>query len=1729
MTAYTYPTLIYLGNFATTDSYEGDYASEYAGNLVGVSKDYSEMQLVQVTAVDIDHDGVMEDDECNPNCDYISYNLGSGSTSQYTDGTMELKVLLTLADGSQSYVDVVAMQMQNGDLFISDLLNGGTLDNLEISNVEIVQVNGANYSGWYTNQSVDNTTLVAPDPQQDGIVEGTEGADVIDVNYTGDPDGDMIDNGDAILPGEAPQDDIVIAKGGDDLVKSGEGDDDVFAGAGDDTVYGGAGNDLIYGDSDNASATQTVRESFEWDKAPDPDDNTSIDNDDLLTSFTQNTGNVDVSFTLVNQSYGSVTEFSTDQQNISDIHGDGEVINANSSLDNVLNGAGNTATYKLEFSSDVENISFNINDIDGDGVVKVYAYVNGERVEVDIDGGSKLLLKDTDGHAGNETIDSTGGYLEDTSDEYSATISIAGPVDKIVIVHSQDGGNNSGINITDVYFDAEGSGGSGLGAGNDVLHGGEGDDTILGEAGDDSITGGTGNDVIGQAPSTGPGPELLLNGSFEDGTHSANTVDGLTGWNTVSGSPDSADDGTGAESWNPALDASDGTGYVTMWSYTTGPREQISQTLSEELQAGAEYTFSFKAYSTDYINGQWFTPSDIPVTFEILDQNGNVLGTTTVQGTDYEDYQITFTAPAGVTGIQLRPNGTSDNSGTYPAVTLDEVSLTLTNAETTDAGLGNDTMDGGEGDDLIYGGADNDTIIGGTGQDTLHGDDDRDLFIGANAGDFVDGGEGGDDFDTLDLSGSGPLRVDYDASNPENGTVTFFDQYGTPTGTMDFINIENVILPPNQGPDANDDLATVDEDSSVVIAVLDNDTDPEGDPLTVTSASADHGTITINPDGTLTYTPDPNYNGPDSITYSVSDGNGGTDTASVDVTVTPVNDAPVAVDDSATTAYNSSVVIPVLDNDTDVDGDLLTVISASSPDGDVTINPDGTLTFDPNPGFEGEATISYTVSDGNGGTDSANVTVTVEEQPLDGIVQGTDGNDLIDVNYTGDPHGDMIDNGDAILPGEDPDDDIVLGFEGDDTILSGLGNDDVYAGSGDDSVEGGVGDDLIYGDSDFDPTAGAEPVTVSINISNAAFENEVFAYTIDPDTGEITNVVTLTPNAHDNIGDSFEYTTIPGATIGIGIVSPQGTFYSSGYGDNVDLNPDGLVHTTGVSENPDGSISIGFEDLNGLGDADFDDVVVTIDLTNSGVTFDNAHYEYSSPVPGEVIDTGANGNDTLNGGDGDDTIHGEGGDDLIDGGADDDVITGGDGSDTVLGGDGNDLIDTSGSEPASDYGFEPYVPQDTDMENDRDSVDGGAGNDTISTGDDRDTITGGTGEDSIDGGLDDDIIDGGADNDSIIGGHGADDIDGGTGNDTIWGGLGSGTDDLNIIDANDPRPDNGLDTIHGGEGHDVIYGQDDDDILYGDAGNDTIDGGIDEDSIYGGDGDDSLLGGQGDDLIDGGAGNDRMFGGDDRDTFVNVNAGDYVDGNEGGDDYDTLDLSGSAPENGSLHVTYDPNNAENGVVEFFDENGISTGTMEFFNIENVIPCFTPGTLIATPKGERRVEELQVGDRVITRDNGIQEIRWTGAKPISWQEMQGANHLKPILITAGSLGNGLPERDMMVSPNHRVLVANDRTALYFDEREVLAAAKHLVNNKGIFQVEPRGTTYLHFMFDNHEVVLSDGAWTESFQPGDHSLKGIGNAQRNELFELFPELETREGLEDFSAARRTLKKHEAELLK
>lgn len=222
-------------------------------------------------------------------------------------------------------------------------------------------------------------------------------------------------------------------------------------------------------------------------------------------------------------------------------------------------------------------------------------------------------------------------------------------------------------------------------------------------------------------------------------------------------------------------------------------------------------------------------------------------------------------------------------------------------------------------------------------------------------------------------------------------------------------------------------------------------------------------------------------------------------------------------------------------------------------------------------------------------------------------------------------------------------------------------------------------------------------------------------------------------------------------------------------------------------------------------------------------------------------------------------------------------------------------------------------------------------------------------------------------------------------------------------------------------------------------------------------------------------------------------------------------------------IVYDAGNPDAGTVTFVD------GTTEAFSrTETSIPCFTPGTRIATPSGERPVEELQVGDRVHTRDNGIQTIVWAGQKTVSRASLAVAPQLRPVRIRAGALGNGLPERDMLVSPNHRMLIVSELAELYFEQSEVLVAARHLTTRAGINVVNVPGITYVHIMFANHEVVLADGAWSESFQPGDQTLAGVGEAQRQEIFALFPELDTDKGLQSYSAARRSLKRQEASLL-
>ncbi|HGF3750333.1 TPA: tandem-95 repeat protein, partial [Vibrio parahaemolyticus] len=222
-----------------------------------------------------------------------------------------------------------------------------------------------------------------------------------------------------------------------------------------------------------------------------------------------------------------------------------------------------------------------------------------------------------------------------------------------------------------------------------------------------------------------------------------------------------------------------------------------------------------------------------------------------------------------------------------------------------------------------------------------------------------------------------------------DGTWTFTPQIDDDTEasfTFDIIDDEDLvvsgsanldILPINDAPNAENDVITTEEDTAVTIDVLVNDSDVEGDALSIHSASvpSEQGSVDIV-DGKLVFTPAENFNGEATITYIVTDGDL-TDEAKVTVTVTPVNDSPVAVDDTTSIQEDTAVTIDVLTNDTDVDGDKLSIESASVPKEQGTVEVvDGKLVFTPVENFNGHAEITYTVTDGQL-TDEAKVTVTV--------------------------------------------------------------------------------------------------------------------------------------------------------------------------------------------------------------------------------------------------------------------------------------------------------------------------------------------------------------------------------------------------------------------------------------------------------------------------------------------------------------------------------------------------------------------------------------------------------------------------------------------------------------------------------------------------------------------------------------------------------------------------------
>ena len=1000
-------------------------------------------------------------------------------------------------------------------------------------------------------------------------------------------------------------------------------------------------------------------------------------------------------------------------------------------------------------------------------------------------------------------------------------------------------------------------------------------------------------------------------------------------------------------------------------------------------------------------------------------------------------------------------------------------------------GSAGETLAGGSGVDSLYGNGGNDTLTGAAGNDRLYGGDGNDSLAGGTGSDLIDGGAG---FDTADY-----------AASTSGVTVNLATGLGS-------------------GGDAAGDTLT-------------------GVEAVVGSTSAD----SLTGDGAANAL----YGGSGNDTLVGGGGAdslyGGTGTDTADYTA-----ASAAVAVNLTTGLGSAG---------DAAGDVLSAIERLIGSGfDDTLT--GSAAAETLTGGAGDDLLA-----GLGGADSlvggigmdtadysvSAAAVTVSLASGSGSGGDAAGDTLSGIeNLTGSALSDSL-TGDGL-------DNELAGGAGNDTLTGAAGSDALFGGEGNDSLIGGAGADLLDGGAGIDTadySASASGVTVDLATGTGSGGDAAgdTLSGIERVTGSGAADVLRGGAGAETLDGGAGNDTLAGGAGADSLIGGTGTdtadYAASSAGVTVSLTTgtglggDAAGDTLSGIENVSGTAqadaltgdananqlygAVGADSLYGAAGADSlyggdgDDRIfggAGSDLLSGGAGSDTADFSsgttavqvdlsagrgYGGDAAGDTLSGienvfGTIGADTLYGDGGNNVLSGFVGSDYISAGDGDDTLAGGAGADTLYGGAGMDYLDYSASNAAVSVNLDSwtalYGEAQGDVINSVDGIIGSAFNDTL-VGFNQFGLSGDVFTNVFYGGAGNDWMDGLAGNDSLFGGNDADTVSGGAGDDTVSG-------------------DAGNDSVLGGDGNDLVLGGE---------GNDTVAGGAGADRLYGGAGNDLLQGGAGNDELWGDAGNDTFVGGDGSDT-IHAGAGDYVDGEENGTETDILDLTGQSP----FRIIRDSANPENGSVNFFDAEGNVTGTLTFRNIETIVMCFTPGTRIATPKGAVPVQKLRVGDLVVTRDHGAQRIRWIGRRSLTAAELAADPSLQPVRIRKGALGHGLPLRGMEISRQHRMLMGTARQTLFFGEEEVLVRAGHLTHLPGVKTMARESVTYIHLMFDRHELVMAEGAWSESFQPGERTLGGMEEEMRAEFDKLFPGIE----VDRYEGARLTLKAHEARLV-
>ena len=776
--------------------------------------------------------------------------------------------------------------------------------------------------------------------------------------------------------------------------------------------------------------------------------------------------------------------------------------------------------------------------------------------------------------------------------------------------------------------------------------------------------------------------------------------------------------------------------------------------------------------------------------------------------------------------------GTGDDTLIYTGTGGFVFNMSTGGFESVIGGTGNDQIMGSSGTDIISGADGNDVLDGGLGDDFLRGGVGNDTYLytsGDGNDEIADHGQSTDN-DTLTIHGVDPNQVTLSRVNNDTlvlgiasgGSITI-EEYFTEFGAIESIEFDGgaiwnptyvesaVASSSNNAPTVANAIVdqSVNEDQLWSFQVpLNTFDDSDGDTLSLSSMLADGSALPSwlsfdETTGTFSGTPPANFNGAIELAVTASDGQAiVTDTFTLSIVA--VNDDPVGTNDNATAVNNGSAILvaaaDLLSNDTDVDGDTLTIVSVQNAvNGTVLLTAGGDVEFTPATGYYGAASFTYTVTDG---TVQKVVTVNLDLQQPSGttnVIHGTSASETI--------------NGSA-------GDDVIHGYDGDDILAGGAGADSIMGGDGNDRIIIDEQDTWYAGDAGIDTIVYNGTADIQYGLSVGLFENAEMGSGND----------TIWGGAADNI-----------------IHGGAGNDTLHGDGGN-DILEGGAGADSLMGGEGDDRIIIDENDVWYAGDAGIDTVVYT-GSANIQYALEQGLFEHAEMGSGNDTIWGGAADNIIHGGAGDDTLHGNGGNDILEGGA---------GADSLMGGEGNDrvIVDEFDVWFAGDAGIDTVVYNGSaDFQYALDNggfehAEMGSGNDQIWGGASDNHIHGGAGNDTIQGFGGHDVIEGGAGADSLMGGEGNDRIivdefdawiagDGGidtvvyngsadfqyyldtgafehaemgSGNDTIWGGA----------------SDN---NIHGGAGNDTLLAYAGADTLNGGLGNDSLTGGADNDSF----------------------------------------------------------------------------------------------------------------------------------------------------------------------------------------------------------------------------------------------------------------------------------------------------------